>query len=169
MGHQAIIYGRIQEHWEGTSARWPITPEYNRCVLEALPDRDDHWPFLTRHMFAVAARPFHGDMDRGDYRGSVIHFAASTKDDPEESKWPEWFLIKLEQLVLKRLLWSSAKVHFESAFFPDRAVLYEVDRESLAALHAELGRNRFGERVENEVRWGRREMKTITERASWLC
>lgn len=168
LGHQAILYGRIQEYWEGTGARRPIAPEFNRAVLEGLPDRDDDWPFLTRHMFAAAARPFHGDIDRGAYRGSILHFAASTKDDPAEPGWPERFLAKLEELLLKRCLWSSAKVHFESSFFSERVFLYEVDRESLGALLGELAEGRFGARPEGEVRWTRRELPGDGERPRWL-
>uniref|UniRef100_A0A7C4QNP6 Uncharacterized protein n=1 Tax=Schlesneria paludicola TaxID=360056 RepID=A0A7C4QNP6_9PLAN len=168
MGHQALVYGRIQEDWEGTGSRWPIAPEYNRAVLEGLPDSDDQWPFLTRHMFAVAARPICGANHRGWYRGYVIHFAASLKDDPEDPGWPDRFLDKLEGLVLRRMLWLSAKVHFESVFFSERVFLYEVDRESLGGLYDELGSVRFGERVEGEVRWARRELQEIGCRPTWL-
>ncbi|MFO0957003.1 MAG: hypothetical protein U0800_05985 [Isosphaeraceae bacterium] len=168
MGYQAILYGRIQEDWEGTGARWPIVPEYNRAVVEGLPDGDDQWPFLTRPMFGVAARPFRGGIDRGMYRGSIIHFAASTKDDPEETDWPERFLAKLEERLLKKLLWASAKVHFESAFFPERIFLYEVDGESLAGLYRELDVARFGEGLGAEVRWARREVAAAGVRPRWL-
>jgi hypothetical protein len=168
VGHQAIVYGRIQEYWEGSGARWPLVPEYNRGVLEALPDGDDRWPFLTRHMFAAPARPFEGAMNRGHYRGSVIHFAASTKDDPADPGWPERFLGKLEELVLGRLLWRSARVHFESVFFPERAYHYDVDEESLGMLYGELGEVRFGERVEATVGWSRREVGGSGERPTWL-
>jgi hypothetical protein len=159
VGHQAILYGRIQEHWEGSGTRWPMVPEYNRAVLEGLPDGDDRWPFLTRHMFAVAPRPFHGAMDRGQYRGYVIHFAASTKDDPQDPGWPERFLNKLEGLVLSRMLWSTARVHFESLFFPEHDVHYDVDPESLGSLYAELSEGRFAARTVAEAKWTRQELR----------
>jgi len=109
-------------------------------------------------MFGVAARPFHGGGDRGWYRGYVIHFAAGTKDDPHDPGWPDRLLDKLEGLVLKHLLWLSSKVHFESAFFSERVSLYEADRESLGELYGELESRRFGERIEKELRWARREL-----------
>lgn len=162
------MYGRIQEDWEGTGTRWPIAPSYNRAVLEGLPDSDDRWPFLTRHMFSVAARPLQGGCARGWYRGQIIPFAASTKDDPDTPRWPEQFLGKLEDLVLKRLLWSSARVHFESMFFPERVFLYNVDPESLGSVYDELSTVRFGERIVSEVRWARRELPGIACRPTWL-
>jgi hypothetical protein len=119
-------------------------------------------------MFAVAARSLQGASRRGWYRGHVVHFAASTKDDPKDLVWPERFLDKLEGLVLKRMLWLSAKVHFESVFFSERVFLYEVNRESLGGLYGELDLVRFGERVESEVGWARRELKEIGCRPIWL-
>jgi hypothetical protein len=119
-------------------------------------------------MFAVAARPIHGAGHRGWYRGYVIHFAASFKDDPGDPRWPDRFLDKLEGLALKRMLWLSAKVHFESVFFSERVFLYEADRESLGVLYDELGSGRFGERTESEVRWSRREPREIGSRPTWL-
>jgi hypothetical protein len=168
MGHQAIIFGRIQEDWEGNRARWPATPEYNDGVLESLPNEDNHWPFLTRHMFAVAQRAFHGNGDRGEYRGRVIHFAASLKDDPAHCDWPMAFLSKLEQIVLRRLLWKSARVHFESTFFAERVFVYQSDPGSIAALHNEIALNRFGERIESESIWERLEVPGAEGRIHWL-
>jgi hypothetical protein len=168
MGHQAIIYGRIQEIWEGTSTRWPKVPEYNQCVLEALPDEDEHWPFLTRHLFAVAPRAYHGNAQRGEYRGRIVHFAVSLNGDPHDREWPAKFLSKLEQNVLTRLLWKSAKVHFESALFAEKVFVYQSDPESIGALQIELAEKRFGERVDSEVTWNRQELAGLELRSSWL-
>lgn len=168
MGHQAILYGRIQDHWEGAACRWPIVPEYNRAVLESLPAADNDWPFLTRHFFAVAPLPFHGAADRGVYRGRVIHFGASTKDEAESPEWSERFLAKLEQHVLARLLWRSAKVHVESAFAPERVYVYRADRESLHELLRALDEQRFAERVDSAMRWTRRQEAGTPGRPDWL-
>ncbi len=168
MGHQAIIYGRIQEAWEGTQARWPITPEYNESVLENLSDEDDQWPFLTRQMFAVAPRAFRGNTDRGEYRGRIIHFAASLKDSSEGDDWPRAFMVKLEREILTKILWTSAKVHFESTFFGERVFVYRSRRESIAALQAELELKRFGERMDATVTWDSLETKQIRTDAPWL-
>ena len=60
MGHQGIIYGRIQTDRDASKATSPSLHEYNAIVLRSLPDRDDDWPFLTRHMFGVAEHPYQG-------------------------------------------------------------------------------------------------------------
>jgi hypothetical protein len=168
MGHQAIIYGRVQEYWEGTAASWPIVPEYNRAVLESLPDEDRDWPFLTRHMFAVAPRPFHGGGDRGFYRGHIVHFACSLKDEPGRSEHWDKFLHKLESTVLQRLLWVSAKVHIESLFHPERTYLYRADADSLGEVLWELKETGFARRLVSEVRWSRREWEEGAARLDWL-
>jgi hypothetical protein len=168
MGHQAIIYGRIQEIWEGTGTRWPTVPEYNQAALESLPDEDEHWPFLTRHLFAVAPRAYYGNAQRGEYRGRIIHFAASLNGDPHERDWPAKFLSKFEQLVLRRLLWKSAKVHFESALFAEKIFVYQADLESIGALQIELAEKRFGERIDSEVTWQKQELDGPELRSLWL-
>jgi hypothetical protein len=168
MGHQAIIYGRIQEDWEGTGERWPVAPEYNRAVLESLPDEDQNWPFLTRHMFGAACRPFHGAADRGLYRGSIIHFGASLKDDSDDADWPDRFAAKLEELVLKRLLWTSARLHVETSFFPERVIAYRVEAESLNEMYRELSLSCFGERIVSEARWQRRDLSVTECGGDWL-
>lgn len=169
MGHQAIIYGRVQEYWEGSGVSWPIVQEYNRAILESLPDVDRDWPFLTRHMFAVAARPFHGGSERGFYRGHVIHFACSLKDEPGRfDHWDE-FLRKLESTVLRRLLWKSTKVHIESIFRPERTYLYQADASSLGEVLRELDEVGFARRLMAEVRWSRREWEDrLADRSDWL-
>lgn len=168
MGHQAIIYGRIQEPWQGSYVRWPTTPEYNDGVLESLPDVDDHWPFLTRHMFHVAPRAYRGNSDRGEYRGRIVHFAASLKDSIKGEDWPLEFLVKLEREVLGKLLWNSAKVHFESTFFGERLYLYQSRQESIAALQAELETKQFGERIDATMSWNRQEVTQIRTDTNWL-
>ena len=167
MGHQAIVYGRIQETWEGTSVRWPKSPAHNECVLSRLPDEDQVWPFLTRHMFALLPQANLGP-DRGCYRGRSIHFAANLKEDPNDPNWPLAFLQKLEQLVLSKLLWRSAKVHFESAFFPERVFVYRSDPESLAMVHAELEMCYFAEQIGSTVTWKREESHMLVDKHPWL-
>jgi hypothetical protein len=168
MGHQAIIYGRIQELWDGTLTRWPKTAEYNQGILEALPGEDDVWPYLTRHMFAVMPRAFRGNADRGEYRGRIIHFASSLKDSNGSADWPRSFLNKLEREVLSKLLWVSAKVHFESVFFKERIFVYRSQQESLVRLQAELEERRFGERTDVSVTWNCNEILAGRCEATWL-
>src|SRR3954467_6670483 len=131
MGHQAIIYGSIQGERDYARGRRTRVHEYNAAVVRSLPDRDEGWPFLTRHMFAVAEHRVDGDADRGLYKSQVIHFGASLKDEPGKEGHRENWLAKFEGLLLKKLAWVSAKVHIETDFRPERACLYRVRRESL--------------------------------------
>lgn len=103
MGHESIIYGRI----EGPGWRpedFGRLHRLNREMIASLPEEDD-WPFLTRGMFAVP-----DDSRQGTYRTQVIHFGASLKE--VEDDWAAW-LSKFEAL-LRRLFWVSAKLHLEA-------------------------------------------------------
>jgi hypothetical protein len=166
MGHQAIIYGRIQGDREYARGYRTWTHEYNAAVVRSLPDRDEHWPFLTRHMFAVAEHRVDRDSDRGLYKSQVIHFGASLKDEPkEEVHWEKW-LAKFESLLLKKLAWISAKVHLETDLRPERVYLYRVDRESLAELLLEGVQ--FGIPTVSQVRWVRQHFDVQEGREDWL-
>ncbi|MCU0877414.1 MAG: hypothetical protein MUF06_06470 [Pirellulaceae bacterium] len=84
----------------------------------------------------------------------IIHFAASLNGDPHDWDWPAKFMSKFENLVLARLLWKSAKVHFESAVFTEKIFVYQSDPESLGKLENELAGKRFGERTDVERELG---------------
>lgn len=120
MGHKAIIYGRINSrNGENISV-------YNRRILEEIPDLDDTWPFLTRHMFGTAEEKVGACADRGIYKSLVIHFGASLKDEPNENAhWNDW-LIKFE-LLLNNLVWLDAKVYIETDFSKEKLYLYKSD------------------------------------------
>jgi hypothetical protein len=166
VGHQSIIYGRIQGERNGLEGQRTRVHEYNAAVIRSLPDRDDDWPFLTRHMFALAEHRVDGDADRGLYKSQVIHFGASLKDDPNrDAHWTEW-LGKFEGLLLKRLVWVSAKVHVETDFRPERVYLYRASRESLGELLLEL--DQFDPPAVTEVRWERQQFDILDWREDWL-
>ena len=89
MGHQAIIYGRIQGERDYSQGRRTRIHEYNAAVVHSLPDRDEGWPFLTRHMFAVGEhRVIFGTL--GDSI-EIIHRASNrdifAKGSIEAAKW----------------------------------------------------------------------------------
>jgi hypothetical protein len=137
MGHQAIVYGRIQGARNPQGDSTASVHRYNRAVLQGIADLDDSWPFLTRHMFSTAEDRIPQAADRGLYRGQIIHFGASFKDDPKsESHWFDW-LGKFEG-VLKQLLWVTAKVHIETDFSPEKLYLYRVSRDALAEMQEEV-------------------------------
>jgi hypothetical protein len=163
MGHQAIIYGRIQGDRESSRPKSPSLHEHNAIVLRSLPDRDDDWPFLTRHMFAVAEHPY----DQGLYKSQVIHFGASFKDEPEKDRHWDLWLSKFEGLVLKKLSWISATVHVETELRPARVYVYRVDRESLGELQFEVEQFGRGATV-GEVRWQRQQFDISQWRPDWL-
>jgi hypothetical protein len=166
VGHQAIIYGRIQSERATMQGRPTRTHEYNAAVLRSLPDRDEVWPFLTRHMLSLSEHRVDWDSDRGLYKSQVIHFGASLKDEPDkEDHWDKW-LAKFEGLLLKKLAWISAKVHLETDFRPERVYLYRVNRESLEELLLEL--EQAGWPTVSEVRWDRQQFDIQEWREDWL-
>ena len=113
MGHEAIIYGRIEgAHWN-LGERFSWTHELNEQVIANIQTKDE-WPWLVRGMFALpSAWPM------GTYRSQIIHFGASLKDEPaDEAVW-EAFTAKFEA-VLRTLYWQSAVLHLETDFIPHR-------------------------------------------------
>jgi hypothetical protein len=166
VGHQAIIYGRIQGCREFSQGLPTEVYEYNAAIVRSLPDRDEEWPFLTRHMFAFAERSPEGGNDRGLYKSQVIHFGVSFKDDPNpvgrSEVWEAW-LGKFEELLLKNLAWVSAKVHIESDFDSERVYVYRVDREAHGALLAHLGNTTL-----YEARWQRSQFDLRDWKQDWL-
>jgi hypothetical protein len=166
VGHQAIIYGRIQGERYAVQGRRTGVHEYNAEVIRSLPDRDENWPFLTRHMFAFAEHRMGGDADLGLYKSQVIHFGASLKDEPnEEVHWEKW-LAKFEGLLLKKLAWISAKVHLETQLRPERIYIYRSESSSLGELRFEL--EQFGSAAVSEVRWERQQFDSPVGRVDWL-
>jgi hypothetical protein len=167
MGHQAMVYGRIQGERERWDAPGPRVHEYNAAVLRSLPDTDDLWPFLTRHMFGVAEHRLGNHADRGLYRSQVIHFGASLKDEPSPAdRWEAW-LAKFEQQLLKRLAWRSAIVHIETAFAPVRAYVYRVDAATLEEMLFEI-RNFGAAALVSENRWHRQSCEVSGWQQDWL-
>ena len=162
MGHQAIVYGRIQSDREPSQATAPSLHEHNAIVLRSLPDSDDEWPFLTRHMFGVVEYPY-----QGLYKSQVIHFGASLKDEPtREGHWDTW-LSKFESLLLRKLSWVSAVVHVETDFRPGKVYVYRVDRSSLGELQLEVEQFGRGHAV-SEVHWERQQFDVTQWRPDWL-
>ncbi len=120
MGHQAIIYGRIN------CIKGDNVAIFNRRILQELPDNDDSWPFLTRHMFSATEEKVGPCSDRGIYKSLIIHFGASLKDEPaENAHWNDW-LTKFE-LLLNNLIWQDAKVYIELAFSKEKLYVYKSD------------------------------------------
>ncbi|MFT3824218.1 MAG: hypothetical protein QM731_09870 [Chitinophagaceae bacterium] len=104
MGHISIVYGKIiGELWR--TEDYHRLHRLNKRVIDALPEEDDTFPWISRSMFAVP--------DPGKdklYRDQVIVFGASYKS--VEYEWDEW-LEKFEA-ILKQLYWSSATIHLET-------------------------------------------------------
>jgi len=168
MGHQAIIYGRIQGGREQQKLHGATigVHQHNLMVLGGLPDHDADWPFLTRHMFSTAKPAYGSTADRGDYKSQIIHFGASLKDDPDqESHWEKW-LEKFEKLLLKKLVWHSAMVHIETDIRPVRTHIYRADRESLNEALLEL--EELHSIAVSEVRWNRQQCDVSEWKENWL-
>jgi len=164
MGHQAIVYGRIQGT-KSPNPRFNVFHHYNRGVLEdRLPDKDDDWPFLTRHMFSIAelSIPF---SDRGIYKSHIIHFGGSLKDDPDEERHWDLWLDKFE-LLLRHLVWVSAKVHIETDFRPERVYIYRSDSEALTKMRENI--LEMGHMCELSMTWRREQVEITDIHEDWL-
>jgi hypothetical protein len=113
MGHEAIIYGRIEgAHWE-FGERFSWTYELNQVAIASIP-LADKWPWLVQGMFALPS-----PWPMGTYRSQIIHFGASIKDAPGEEEVWDSFTAKFEA-VLRTLYWWSAVLHLETDFIPHR-------------------------------------------------
>jgi hypothetical protein len=77
----------------------------NHEATQALPE-DDHYPKLTRNMFAITAMDY---PEPGLYKYQMIHFGASMKDGGEV--WDIW-LRKFERL-LGRMAWDKAELRLD--------------------------------------------------------
>jgi hypothetical protein len=166
VGHQAIIYGRIQGARESAKGLTGCLHTHNAAPIQTLPDRDEQWPFLARHLFGLADHLLDWDADRGLYKSQVIHFGASFKDEPrEEAHWKNW-LIKFEGLLLKKLVWESAKVHCETDSRQERVYLYRARPESVRDLLVEL--EQCGSGMCNEIRLDRHQFDLKEWQENWL-
>ena len=157
MGYKLIVYGRIEGARDPNRDRDAAYPgavyHYNRCALEALPDTDDEWPYLTRHMFAVASPSLEGGFDRGLFQGQIIHFGASLKADRLDQELQGLWLAKFETHLLKSLIWQSAGVHFEHELQTRATVHYKATQESLDEALDEF--RQVGSKVQAEMDWRR--------------
>lgn len=157
MGYQAIVYGRIagaREASKGPDAPFPGSlHHHNQCVIQSLPDTDSDWPFLTRHMFSLATPKLESNVDRGIYRGQIIHFGAGLKVHPVDTQFVDQWLAKFEQQLLKQLVWLSATVHFEHETAGNCEFRYSTEPDSLRQVMDEFFL--LGSRVEASLGWVR--------------
>ena len=150
----AVIYGRIEA---ASDAPGHIDAPYrgaihahNHRAIESLPDSDDEYPFLTRHMFGVAHPRLGFTIDRGIVR-QIIHFGASLKVGFEDAQFADAWLRKFEKCALDELAWSNAVVHFEHEAMGERVVRYAACPDSLRTLRAEFAE--VGARVTAALKW----------------
>jgi hypothetical protein len=128
MGHEAIIYGRIEgAHWNA-GERFSWTHELNQNAIASIPASDE-WPWLVRGMFALPS-----PWPMGTYRTQIIHFGASIKDEPGDERVWESFTTKFEA-VLGTLYWYSAVLHLQTDFIPHRLYKWVPTPAALSRLH----------------------------------
>lgn len=104
MGAITTIHGCIFCYM-GPIRREASAAERNREAIQALPE-DDHYPKLTRNMFAITAMDY---PEPGLYKYQMIHFGLSMKDGGEV--WDVW-LKKFERL-LGRMEWDKAELRLD--------------------------------------------------------
>ena len=142
MGYFSIIYGRIQgaRDMTGNNNSPHIGKLYahNRFAVESLPDTDDDYPYLTRHMFALAHPRLGFSYDRGIIRYQIVHFGACLKVDSVDTRFADDWLRKFEERVLSILVWKTAIVHFEHEVAGERVARYRAKPSSLVAVGREF-------------------------------
>lgn len=150
MGYQSVVYGRIQ--CVGEPGGWRDQPwrgrliHHNQCVIQGLPDSDEAWPYLTRHLLAMASLRLGWNVDRGVYRERIVHFGGSLAVPFRDGGYAEQWLLKFESLLLDTLVWRSAVVHFEDETLGCCQLRYTANQSSIAAVLEEF--ELVGERVE---------------------
>ena len=105
MTQDSIVYGRIKDVYQfSNDAERRRT---NRLAMLTLPENED-WACISRDMFSIPA------VKRGQegYQSEVIHFGASYS--AIEYEWKNW--MKHFEGLLKKMYWTSATVHLETAF-----------------------------------------------------
>jgi hypothetical protein len=105
-------------------------------------------------MFSLAQPKLEWNYDRGIYKTQIIHFGASLSlaSDHNTAFVNEW-LDKIEQLLLKPLIWYTAVVHFEHELEGNCAVRYIAEKDSVHQVIEEL--HEVGTRVEANIEWER--------------
>ena len=106
MAQEAVIHGAIVCPAAPGDPREALMADTNAEVVSTLPQLD-HWPWLTRSMFALPA-----GFPQGSYRSQVIHIGLSIKGRPNEPQWLDPWLDKFEG-VLRRCYWVRARLIVE--------------------------------------------------------
>lgn len=129
MGYECVVYGVIVgislkgQHFRTLQIR-------NERTIRLL-ERDDEFPWVDLSIFALP-----GPDPIGTYRRQIIHFGLSLKDDTcgpdDEAWWDEW-LDKFEA-VLRKLYWTSARLHFETDFTPRREYYWVASEAAKAKM-----------------------------------
>ena len=154
MGCFWVIYGRIEGARDASrhldSPHLGALAEHNQRAVESIPDTDDQYPFLTRHMFSLARPRLGLHFDRGIIH-QIVHFGASLKVDVADTGFADAWLRKFEAHLLAQLAWTSAVVHFEHEELGDRIARYWIKPCSLRAIRDELAET--GRWSVAKVRW----------------
>lgn len=137
MGYLAVVYGYVEclAHLPGSAeaAHHSAVVLHNLRAIESIPDADPEYPFLTRHMFALAMPRLDASPDRGLLR-QIVHFGASIKVGMEDTRFSDRWLQKFADSVLRHLVWERAAVHFRHEIKGERVDHFEVDPPSLRAV-----------------------------------
>lgn len=128
MGIGVVVHGIIESPGWGTQEPSVRTHTHNQRVIEALPQSDTEWPYLTRSMFSILPLRQSFDVQIPQYEKAVIHFAGAYKGMfILESDW----IRKFEKL-LAQLCWTRAIVYNQ---FSSLVYEWEADWPSESFFH----------------------------------
>lgn len=123
---------------------------HNLRALQSLPDSDTEYPFLSRHMFAVALPDLEDNYRRGIIR-QIVHFGASLKVDPQDQGFVDQWILKFESLVLPRFVWIDAVVHFVHENAGVRTDRFNSNPDVLRSVREELSET--GQWTIQKMKW----------------
>jgi len=107
MGIGVVVHGIIKSPGWANQEPSERTYAHNQRVIEALPEGDTEWPYITRSMFSILPLRRSLDMNIPQYEDAVIHFAGGYKGMLIlEADW----IRKFEKL-LAQLCWTRATVY----------------------------------------------------------
>jgi hypothetical protein len=109
MGIGVVVHGIIESPGWASQETSVRAYRHNRRVIEALPQSDSEWPFITRSMFSILPLRPSFDIRIAQYETAIIHFAGVYKNMYHlDADWVRKF-----ERLLARLCWTRAIVYNE--------------------------------------------------------
>lgn len=143
-----VVYGHLRFDEANSEPFSPQVHAFNAAFITAFRQVDAEPPFLTRTMFRIVPQLGEHELAAGP---QMIRFATDLKREPREvaDRW----IAKLEEMVLPRLAWRSARITIAIDAVPAQVLEYAAESSSLADLLRAVDRG--GDVRSTPLRWTR--------------